>query len=55
MKRFVIAIALVGVFFYGCCCHHKCVKDGNQAEKSKIEAQKALDEMDKEKNKDAGQ
>jgi hypothetical protein len=55
MKRFIVAIAITGVFFCGCCGHKKCVNDGRQAEKSKIEAQKALDEMDKEKNKDAGQ
>ena len=50
MKRFVIAMKIIG----GCCCH-TCVKNDHQAEKSKIEAQKALDEMDKEKSKDAGQ
>ena len=55
MKRFVIAMAIIGVFFCGCCCHKKCVKDDHQAEKSKIEAKKALDEMDKEKSKDANQ
>ncbi len=55
MKRFVFGITVVGVFFCGCCCHGKCVKDDRQADKSKIEAQKALDEMDKEKAKDGGQ
>jgi hypothetical protein len=53
-KRFVVVAAVVGALFCGCCSQKNCVKD-DSAQKSKIEAQKALDEMEKEKNKDAGQ
>ena len=54
MKRLVILTTIVGALFCGCCCHKKCVKNQDQAEKSKIEAQKAMDEMDKEIPKDDG-
>jgi hypothetical protein len=54
MKRTVIiAAAVLAAFLGGCCCHKKCVKNHDQAEKSKIEAQKTLDEMDKEIQKNA--
>jgi protein involved in sex pheromone biosynthesis len=49
MKRTVIiAAAVLAAFLGGCCSHKKCAKDHDQAQKSKIEARKALDEMDKE-------
>jgi len=54
MKRSIIAAAVLGAFLFGCCCHKQCVKD-DQAEKSKIEAKKALHEMDEEKSKENNQ
>lgn len=55
MKRFIISAVLIYAFSLGGCCHKVCVKDDHQAQKSKIEAQKAIDEMDAEKNKDKSQ
>jgi hypothetical protein len=54
MKKTILAALIIGAFSFSCCCHKKCVKDDHQAQKSKIEAQKAMDEMDNEKNKDQG-
>jgi|GEM_PF-1559314 hypothetical protein len=55
MKRIILSALIISAFFLGCCCHKKCVQDNHQAQKSKIEAQKAMDEMDNEKNKDKNQ
>jgi hypothetical protein len=55
MKRVILSALIASAFFLGCCCHKKCMKDDHQAQKSKIEAQKATDEMDNQKNKDGGQ
>jgi hypothetical protein len=54
VKRIIISAAILGAFVFGCCCHKQCVKN-DQPEKSRIEAKKALDEMDKEKNKENNQ
>ncbi|HEX7511144.1 MAG TPA: hypothetical protein VF335_07590 [Chitinivibrionales bacterium] len=54
MKRILVALTVLMAFMCGCCCHKQCIKD-DQADKSKIEAKKALNEMDKEKAKDADQ
>ncbi len=51
MKRIVLSMAIIGAFFIGSCCR-PCVKNDDQAQKSKIEAEKALDELDKEKSKE---
>lgn len=48
MKKLIIFIPIICFFIAGCC--HTCVNN-HQAEKSKIEAKKAMDEMDAEKNK----
>ena len=55
MKRTILSALIISAFFFGCCCHKKCVKDDHQAQKSKIEAQKAMDEMDQQKAKDNSQ
>jgi hypothetical protein len=55
MKRTILSALIISAFFFGCCCHKKCIKDDHQAQKSKIEAQKAMDEMDQQKTKDNSQ
>jgi hypothetical protein len=55
MKLTILSALIISAFFFGCCCHKKCMKDDHQAQKSKIEAQKAMDEMDQQKAKDNSQ
>jgi hypothetical protein len=54
MGRIIVCTAVMAAFMFGCCCHKQCVKD-HSAEKSKIEAKKAMNELDAEKSKENNQ